>query len=53
MDTRHVVVDTLLGKITLVASGESVVGLVTGEVTQPVSSIASISIRVSMSVPSV
>jgi len=27
MDTRHVVVDTLLGKITLVASGESVVGL--------------------------
>jgi methylated-DNA-[protein]-cysteine S-methyltransferase len=27
MDTRHVVVDTLLGKITLVASGGSVVGL--------------------------
>jgi methylated-DNA-[protein]-cysteine S-methyltransferase len=27
MDTRHVVVDTLLGKITLVAAGESVVGL--------------------------
>ena len=27
MDVRHVVVDTLLGKVTLVASGESVVGL--------------------------
>jgi len=27
MDARHVVVDTLLGKVTLVASGESVVGL--------------------------
>ncbi len=27
MDTRHAVVNTLLGKITLVASGESVVGL--------------------------
>ena len=27
MDVRHVVADTLLGKVTLVASGESVVGL--------------------------
>jgi methylated-DNA-[protein]-cysteine S-methyltransferase len=27
MDTRHVVVDTRLGKVTLVAAGESVVGL--------------------------